>query len=65
MIIEIWYKIWCDQCNVINWICEHDTSEGFVCRQCRMSHSFSDDILKEMGIGIDPEDYDIGLERPT
>lgn len=71
MIVETWYKIWCSKCRFINWInggdmsdCTKSDSEGFICYKCKTPHSFSDDIMKEMGIGNDPECFDVGLDKP-
>lgn len=71
MTVETWYKIWCDKCNTVNWICDGNVSdltqpdiEGFICRQCKVAHSFSDQTMIEMGIGIDPEYFEIGKEKP-
>ncbi|UCG02460.1 MAG: hypothetical protein JSW11_00410 [Candidatus Heimdallarchaeota archaeon] len=66
--METWYKIICDQCDSVNWVCDGDTSDltvldvnGFVCWQCEKIHDFYPDI----SISDDPENYEIGLKKPT
>ncbi len=68
---ENWEKFLCDKCSAVNWLYLGDMSdetypdvEGFICRMCKRSHSFSDDIELEMGIGDDPERFEIGLDKP-
>ncbi len=68
---ENWEKFLCDGCGAINWLYFGDPRdetfsdpEGLICHVCKMSHSFSDDIMLEMGIGDDPERFEIGKEKP-
>lgn len=65
MTIETWYKIWCDKCGVVNWLCDGDTSdmtgvdvEGFICHKCQAVHSIVEDEFCE------PGGYEIGMEKP-
>lgn len=63
--VETWYKIWCDECGAINWVCDGDTGdmtvcdvEGFLCHKCKAVHALSEE---EPG---DPECYEIGIIKP-
>lgn len=66
MTTETWYKIWCDVCNAVNWICDGDTSDltkcdidGFVCHNCTSVQPFMED---KPG---DSDSYEIGSEQPS
>lgn len=66
MSFETWYKIWCDKCGAVNWLCDGDTSDmtamdivGFLCHQCGAANPMMEDDLD------DPENYDLGLKMPT
>jgi hypothetical protein len=63
---DTWYKIWCDDCQTVNWVCDGDISDmtqldidGFVCRKCRKLHIFD----LEWAPSLDAENYEIGLEQ--
>jgi len=67
MYIETWYKIWCDKCDAINWLCDGDTSdmtqsdvEGFVCFKCCHTHRLDKITIPS----YNPQDYETGLEQP-
>lgn len=67
---ENWFTETCE-CGVVNWLYNGDLDditrrdiEGFICYRCGKSHSFSDEIMLEMGIGDDPDSFELGLEKP-
>lgn len=60
------------ECGVINWVYLGDLSdvtqrdvEGYICRSCKNPYSFLDAIELEMGMVVDPDSFEIGLERPN
>lgn len=74
MRVETWYKIRCDKCNIVNWLCDGDTSDltqldinGFICYKCKAAHSFlkDDPVLIEVLGGDDPDSYEVDLEKPS
>ena len=66
MTVETWYRIWCDNCNTVNWVCDGNVDDitqsdilGFICYQCKESHYFCDDEYDD-----DLESYGVGLKEP-
>lgn len=71
MSIGSWFSCPCRKCGVVNWLYDGDPTdetrpdiEGFICCKCNESHTFSDEIELEMGIGDDPDSFELGLEKP-
>lgn len=66
-----WYAYLCKKCDTVNWLYFGDPNdetrrdiEGFICCKCNESHSFADEFELEMGIGDDPDSFELGLEKP-
>lgn len=54
MYIETWAKCWCQQCDMVNWVCLGDLSDltvpdesGFICHKCNFGNWFDDESKDE------------------
>lgn len=67
MYCEIWFKIWCEKCNIPNWFCNGNPDdltipdiEGFECFNCRHKWEIMDgeeEIIEDI-------EYETGREKP-
>lgn len=67
----VWFKITCDKCGAENWLYDGNPNDetrpdikGFICYKCNESHSFADEMELEMGVGDDPDSFELGKEKP-
>lgn len=68
---SVWFSELCKKCGATNWLYDGDPNdqtrpdiEGYICYKCNESRSFSDEIMLEMGIGTDPDSFELGKEKP-
>ncbi len=71
--MEVWFKLWCDKCNAINWLCDGDPSDlasgcdmdGFICHKCKEPNFLiEDEILRKVIGGDNPDCFGVGEKRP-
>jgi hypothetical protein len=62
--VETWYKIWCSECNSVNWFCNGDEAdlskidiEGCKCWNCGKVEYFDEEMSED-------QDWELGRETP-
>lgn len=65
---ETWYKIFCQNCDAINWVYDdtRNDTEGMKCHRCGFEDLWLEDEELELVSGGEPYklDYVLGVEKP-